>query len=197
VIIEYIREANPVRKYLITVMVAERLNVRAHIRALAKEGPWAEAPEDWQAGSCIPSRPFSKGSSPGGSLRGRGRALRGMTSKRSMTGPLLAQLSAARRAAVIRLRVDLGLSSGAIARLSIEDVDRQGRKLWIRRRGLEKESRSIPEGTLAALEVWLEVRRTVASVGETALFVMLSGQSRGQRMSGYNFLRVGHGVSSS
>lgn len=114
-----------------------------------------------------------------------------------MTGARLAQVSAARRAAVIRLRVDLGLSSGAIARLGVEDVDRQGRKLWIRGKGLEKESRLIPEPTLAAIEVWLEFRRTVASVGETALFVMLSGRSRGQRMSGYNLLQVAPGVSTS
>ena len=114
-----------------------------------------------------------------------------MTSEKSMTDLRLAQLTAARRAAVIRLRVDLGLSSGAIARLDIEDVDRQGRRLWIRRRGrLDKESRSIAEPTLAALEVWLEVRGTVASVHETALFVMLSGRSCGHRMSGYNLLQV-------
>ena len=51
--------------------------------------------------------------------------------------------------------------------------------------------------TLAALEVWLEVRGTVASVHETALFVMLSGRSCGHRMSGYNLLQVAPGVSTS
>ena len=103
----------------------------------------------------------------------------------------LDQLRAARYTAVVRLRVDLGLSSGAVARLDIEDVDRQGRKLWIRGRGhLVRESRTLPEPTLAALEDWLEVRRTVASVNETAVFVMLSGRSRGHRVSAYNLDQV-------
>jgi integrase/recombinase XerC len=121
-----------------------------------------------------------------------------MTSKNSTAGSGIAQLSAARRAAAIRLRVDLGLSSGSIARLNIEDLDRQGRRLWIRRRGrLGKESRLIAEPTLVALEVWLEVRGTIAPADETALFVMVSGRSRGQRMSGYNVLQVGPEASSS
>jgi site-specific recombinase XerC len=109
----------------------------------------------------------------------------------NVTRPRLASLSALRNAAVLRLRVDLGLSPGALARLDIEDLDRPGRTVWIRCRGqLEKESRSLTRPILAALEEWLEIRGAVASVNETAVFVMISGRSRGRRMSGYNVVQV-------
>jgi hypothetical protein len=108
-----------------------------------------------------------------------------------LSDPALKQLRATRDAAVIRLVCDLGLRRSELARLDLNDVDRYGRKLWIRSRGhLQKEPRSLPAQSLAALDAWLALRGMVAAANETAMFVGLYGPNytRGRRIAGASLL---------
>ena len=101
------------------------------------------------------------------------------------------EAKAARDRAVIRLVLDLGLRRGDLARLDLEDIDREARTVWIRRRGrAQKECRLLPAPTLAALDAWLAVRKTVAAANETAVFVGVSGRrSRGRRLTSPTLIR--------
>jgi integrase/recombinase XerC len=109
----------------------------------------------------------------------------------NLKDPALDQLRATREAAVIRLICDLGLCRGELARLDLNDVDRHGRKLWIKTRGqLQKEPHSLSAQTMAALDAWLALRATVAAANETAMFVGLYGPNytRGRRIAGASLL---------
>lgn len=94
-------------------------------------------------------------------------------------------IKAARDAALIRLMFDLGLRRGEVAALDLEDVDQAARRIWIKGKGrTQKEPRTLPEPTLAALIDWIARRAQVASPGELALFVGLARLDRGTRISG-------------
>jgi integrase/recombinase XerC len=113
----------------------------------------------------------------------------GLDGTRAMLAIARAQepAKAARDVALIRAMFDLGLRRGEVAGLDLANIDRDGRKVWIRGKGrAQKESRSLPEPTLAALVTWLEVRGQVAAPDETAVFVALSGpaRARGRRITG-------------
>jgi integrase/recombinase XerC len=102
-----------------------------------------------------------------------------------------APLKALRDAALIRLFFDLALRRGEIAGLDLDDVDREGRRIWILGKGrTQKGHRTLPEPTLLALIEWVEVRTRVASGDETALFVGLSGPAQGQRITGRGLYHV-------
>lgn len=98
---------------------------------------------------------------------------------------------AARDVAIIRLMFDLGLRRGEVASLSLDDLDRDGRRVWIMGKGRsQKESRSLPAPTLLAIDDWLAVRPGVAHGDETALFVGLSGPDHGRRITGRGLYHV-------
>lgn len=93
--------------------------------------------------------------------------------------------AAARDAAIIRLFFDLALRRGEVTGLDLDDIDAGGQRLWLLGKGrTQKEHRTLPEKTLAALKAWLDVRATIAAPGETALFVSLALPALGQRITG-------------
>jgi integrase/recombinase XerC len=94
-------------------------------------------------------------------------------------------IKAARDVALIRLMFDLGLRRGEIAGLDLADLDTAGRRLWIMGKGrTQKEARTIPEQTLAALQAWLDVRGSIAPTDEHAIFIGLAGPVLGKRITG-------------
>jgi len=94
-------------------------------------------------------------------------------------------VKAVRDVAIIRLMFDLGLRRGEVAGIDLEDVDRAGCKVLIRGKGCrQKQARTLPEATLAAIEKWIAVRGRVADPPEPALFVNLARHSRGRRITG-------------
>ena len=62
---------------------------------------------------------------------------------------------------IIRLLYDLALRRGEITSLRLEDVDIEGKRLWIKGkgRGGEREALTLPEKTIQVLKDWIEVRR--------------------------------------
>jgi integrase/recombinase XerC len=58
----------------------------------------------------------------------------GIDGTRAMLAKARAQepVKAAREVALIRLMFDLGLRRGEVASLDLSDIDREGRKLWIK-----------------------------------------------------------------
>ena len=85
-------------------------------------------------------------------------------------------LKAARDAALVRLMFDLGLRRGEVTGLDLEDLEAKERRLWIRGKGrAQKEVRTLPEPTLAALTAWIGVRDRITRSGENAMFVGLAG----------------------
>jgi integrase/recombinase XerC len=115
----------------------------------------------------------------------------GLGGTRAMLARAKAQepVKAARDVALIRLMFDLGLRRGEVAGLDVGDIDRDGRKLWIKGKGrAQKESRSLPAPTLAALSAWLAVRSKIAAAGEAALFIGFN--AGGGRITGRGLYRV-------
>ncbi len=100
----------------------------------------------------------------------------GVDGTKAMLGQALSQRAAkaARDAAMIRLFFDLGLRCSEVVSLDLEHVDGVGR-LWIKGKGrAQREGRTLPEATIAALDTWRAIRATVAASDELALFVNLS-----------------------
>lgn len=97
----------------------------------------------------------------------------------------------ARDVAIIRCMFDLGLRRGEVAALDLSDVDRTGRVLWVLGKGRsQKEARTLPSPTLAAIEAWIDERGSVALRDEQALFVNVSRYMRGRRISGHGIYHV-------
>ena len=104
---------------------------------------------------------------------------------------MLFRSKAARDVALIRLMFDLGLRRGEVAGLNLEDIDRENKRVWIKGKGRsQKESRTLPDPTLAALSDWVAVRGQVASCDEKALFVGLAGSTHGKRITGRGLYHV-------
>ncbi|MBX9842593.1 MAG: site-specific integrase [Xanthobacteraceae bacterium] len=98
---------------------------------------------------------------------------------------------AARDAAFIRLMFDLALRRGECVGLDIEDIDLAGRRIWILGKGrTQKEARTLPDKTAAALTAWIEARRVHVSDEQRAVFVSLSGRGGGQRITGRSVHRI-------
>jgi integrase/recombinase XerC len=98
---------------------------------------------------------------------------------------------ATRDVAIIRLMFDLGLRRGEVVGLDLEDVDHNGRRLWVLGKGrAQKEARTLPEPTLEAIDCWLSVRGGVALEAETALFVNTARFKPGLRLTGHGLYRV-------
>lgn len=92
---------------------------------------------------------------------------------------------ALRDVALIRLMFDLALRRKECVGLDIEDVDLAGRRIWIIGKGkTEKEARTLPEKTAAALKKWIDARAANTKPDCPALFISLSGNSCGNRISG-------------
>lgn len=111
----------------------------------------------------------------------------GLDGTRSMVARARTQdpVKAARDVSLIRLMFDLGLRRGEVAALDLADIDAGGRRLWIMGKGrTQKESRTLPEPTLVALNDWLAVRASVVAADVEAVFVSLSGPEHGQRITG-------------
>jgi integrase/recombinase XerC len=97
----------------------------------------------------------------------------------------------ARDVAIIRVMFDLGLRRGEVANLDVDDVDRVGRALWVLGKGRsQKEPRTLPAPTLAAIDAWLEERAPITGPEEQALFVNVSRYQRGQRITGHGVYYV-------
>ena len=117
----------------------------------------------------------------------------GLDGTRSMVARARTQdpVKAARDVALIRLMFDLGLRRGEVAALDLADIDAGGRRLWIKGKGrTQKESRTLPEPTLVALNDWLAVRASVVATDVDAVFVSLSGPEHGQRITGRGLYHV-------
>ena len=100
-------------------------------------------------------------------------------------------VKAARDVAIIRLMFDLGLRRGEVAGLDVADLDAPSKRLWIKGKGrTQKESRTLPDPTLVALNEWLAVRAGVIAPDVTAMFVALSGPEHGQRITGRGLYHV-------
>lgn len=92
---------------------------------------------------------------------------------------------ALRDVALIRLMFDLALRRKECVGLDLDDVDLAGRRIWIIGKGkTEKEARTLPEKTAAALAKWIDARGPHANADCQALFISLSGNSCGKRLSG-------------
>jgi integrase/recombinase XerC len=98
----------------------------------------------------------------------------------------------ARDVAIIRLMFDLGLRRGEVAALSLEDLDREARKLWVKGKGrAQKEARTLPEATLGVIETWVAARESIAVPAEPALFVNITRNgARGRRITGAGLRHV-------
>lgn len=97
----------------------------------------------------------------------------------------------ARDVAIIRVMFDLGLRRAEVAGLDVEDVERTGKVLWVLGKGRsQKEARTLPAPTLAAIDAWLEERAGIAGADEPALFVNVSQFHRGRRITGHGVYYV-------
>ncbi len=111
----------------------------------------------------------------------------GLEGTRSMLIGAQAQsaAAAARDAAIIRLFFDLALRRGEVVGLDVLDVDMAGKRVWFLGKGrTQKEWRTLPDKTIAALQAWIAARAAVVRPGQTALFVALDRHSRGKRITG-------------
>lgn len=92
---------------------------------------------------------------------------------------------ALRDVALIRLMFDLALRRKECVGLDLGDVDFPGRRVWIVGKGkTEKEARTLPDKTASALAKWIDARAAHANAECEALFISLSGNSSGKRLSG-------------
>jgi len=117
----------------------------------------------------------------------------GLTGTRAMLAQARAQtpVKATRDAALVRLMFDLGLRRGEVTGLDIEDLEAKERRLWIRGKGrAQKEARTLPEPTLAALTAWIDARAPVVPLNQKAMFVGFAGRVRGQRLTGRGLYHV-------
>lgn len=90
-----------------------------------------------------------------------------------------------RDVAIIRLMFDLGLRRGECVALDLADIDRAGRRVWIMGKGRkQKEARTLPEKTLAALDEWIAARAPFAKPEVDALFINLTRINGGSRITG-------------
>lgn len=92
---------------------------------------------------------------------------------------------AVRDVALIRLMFDLALRRGECVSLDLDDIDLAGKRIWILGKGRkQKEARTLPDKTAAALTTWLAERAKYASQEQQAVFISLSGNSKGRRITG-------------
>lgn len=116
----------------------------------------------------------------------------GLDGTRSMMAQARTQgsVKAARDVALIRLMFDLGLRRGEVAGLDLTDIDRDAKRVWIKGKGrTQKESRTLPDPTLVALNDWFAVRDRIAT-DNPAVFVGLAGPERGERITGRGLYHV-------
>jgi integrase/recombinase XerC len=91
---------------------------------------------------------------------------------------------ALRDAALIRLFFDLALRCAEVRNLNLADLESDGRRIWIKGKGrTQKEARTVPPKTCAALRAWTVARATVAPADEQALFIGLGCMSLGRRIT--------------
>ncbi len=112
----------------------------------------------------------------------------GIAGTRALLGSALTKQPAksARDIAIIRLMFDLGLRRGEVASLDVGDVDATGRQLWVLGKGrTQKEARTMPPQTLAAVIAWLAERVALVASDESALFINASRFKRGGRITGH------------
>ena len=77
------------------------------------------------------------------------------------------------------------------AEQDVEDLEAKERRLWIRGKGrTQKEARTLPEPTLAALTAWIDARAPVVPLNQKAMLVGLAGRVRGQRLTGRGLYHI-------
>lgn len=92
--------------------------------------------------------------------------------------------AAVRDAAMIRVFFDLALRCNEVVTLDVSDVDLIGHRLWILGKGrTQKEPRTLPLKTLAALREWIAVRSSLAPADQSALFVSLARPAKSKRIT--------------
>jgi integrase/recombinase XerC len=117
----------------------------------------------------------------------------GLAGTRAMLAQARAQtpLKATRDAVLVRLMFDLGLRRGEVTGLDVEDLEPKERRLWIRGKGrAQKEARTLPEPTFAAIAAWIDVRARFVPPEQKAMFIGLAGRVRGQRLTGRGLYHV-------
>lgn len=117
----------------------------------------------------------------------------GITGTQALLGSAMTKGSdkSARDIAIVRVMFDLGLRRAEVANLDVDDVDRAGRVLWVLGKGRsQKEARTLPAPTLAAIEEWLVERQVIAGANEAALFVNVARFHRGKRITGHGIYYV-------
>jgi integrase/recombinase XerC len=98
---------------------------------------------------------------------------------------------ALRDAALIRLFFDLGLRCAEVRGLNVTDLESDGRRIWIKGKGrAQKEARTVPAKTCAAVRAWIAARVKIASAEEPALFVALDRVAIGHRITNRGIYKV-------
>lgn len=94
---------------------------------------------------------------------------------------------AIRDIALVRLLFDLALRSNEVLTLDVEHLDREHARLHVLRKGRsERELITLPEGTLAAVVRWLDVRGDDPG----PLFINVDRAGKGQRLSANGLYRL-------
>jgi len=89
--------------------------------------------------------------------------------------------------ALLRLLYDLALRRGEVAGLDLSDVDLANRKITIIGKGYtDKQTLSLPEPTVEALQRWIEVRGTQPG----PLFTNFDRAGKGSRLTGTSIYRI-------
>lgn len=110
----------------------------------------------------------------------------GLEGTRSMLDAARGQgrAAAVRDAAMIRVFFDLALRCNEVVTLDVSDVDLVEHRLWILGKGrTQKEPRTLPLKTLAALREWISVRSALAPADQSALFVSLARPAKFRRIT--------------
>ena len=94
--------------------------------------------------------------------------------------------SGARGEAIVRLAYELGLRRKEISSIDIEDLDLEGFRVRVKGKGRNCTVLYLPSPTRAALKRWLDYRGT----GPGPLFINLSSNSRGERLSTTSIYRI-------
>jgi integrase/recombinase XerC len=117
----------------------------------------------------------------------RGCGLQGFRKLLAVAKGQRSNTKAVRDTAILRVMFDLGLRRMEVIDLRPQDVDLEGRRLWILGKGhTEREAMSLPDETTATLRAWLEVR----GEDEGSVFTNFDRNTKGQPLSSSGLYKV-------